>query len=443
MMKIDIRRRILLQAALALVAMDARKAFAEDAPADKPADASAEKPADVPVDKPAELSPPDHAPIDAKRLLSAQLLLGRNLIDQLGHAKQKRPNIIVSPASLTCILAFLDTGASPQMRKAIHHTLGFPENGTDAPDGDLEGVLSAAATILHQTGENGPLVLANMIVFDPVSQPYQAALDKLHNAGADVSVEDLKKPETIEHINSWVKGRTKGLIPTILDEAPRDPGLVAVNALYFKDRWKVPFDPADTKVAKFHSLGGKSIDLPMMHLAEGEYAFRQNGSFIAVDLSYASEGYRLVVITSKQAPVGMHEFAAVTDWLGGEGFMLQHGEVALPRFSASGQEELLAALDALGLAKARTSGDSLKGFTAVSQTISRVVQRTELRVNEEGTEAAAATAVTTMRSVSPDGYVKMVVDKPFVFALRDRKSGLVLLEGYVAQPSELADSSAK
>jgi serine protease inhibitor len=427
MMKIKIRRRTLLQAALALLAMDAGKAFGEDAPADKPA----------------EPTSPVPTPINAKRLLPAQLLLGRNLIDQLAHAKQKRPNIVVSPASLACILAFLDRGASQQMRRAIHHTLGFVENAKDAPESDLEGVRSTAASILHHTGENGALVLANMIVFDPVSQPYQPALAGLRTAGADVSVEDLRKAGTIERINNWVKDRTKGLIPTILDQAPREPGLVAINALYFKDRWKVPFDPAETKVEKFHSLDGKSIDLPMMHLAEGEYAFRQNGTFVAVELPYASEGYRLVIITSKQTPAAVNEFAGVTDWLGGESFTPQQGEVALPRFSVSGQEELLAALDALGLAQARTSGDALKGFTAVSQTISRVVQRTELRVNEEGTEAAAATAVTTMRGLSPDGYVKMVVDKPFVFALRDRKSGLVLLEGYVAQPSELPDSSEK
>jgi serine protease inhibitor len=434
MMKIKLRRRALLQGALALLAMDAGKAFGEDAPADKPAESVPDKPAE-----PASVGP---ASIDAKRLLPAQLLLGRNLMDQLAHAKQKRPNIVVSPASLACILAFLDIGASVQMRRAIHHTLGFGDNAKDVPDGDLEGVRSAAST-LHRTGENGPLVLANMIVFDPVSQPYQPALVGLRSAGADVSVEDLRKAETIGHINDWVKDRTKGLIPTILDEAPREPGLVALNALYFKDRWKTPFDPAETKVAKFHGLDGKSIDLPMMHLTEGEYAFRQNNAFVAVELAYASEGYRLVVITSKHAPAAVGEFANAMDWLSGEGFMPLQGEVALPRFSVSGQEELLAALDVLGLGHARTSGDALKGFSAVSQTISRVVQRTELRVNEEGTEAAAATAVTTMRGVSPNGYLKMVVDKPFVFALRDRKSGLVLLEGYVAQPSVLTDGAAK
>jgi serpin B len=109
----------------------------------------------------------------------------------------------------------------------------------------------------------------------------------------------------------------------------------------------------------------------------------------------------------------------------------------MPRFSASGNEDLLATLDALGLEAARKAPDALKGLAAASQSISKVVQKTELRINEEGTEAAAATAVVATRSAAtaPDQYVKMVVDKPFVFALRDKPTGLVLLQGYVGEPA--------
>jgi serpin B len=283
-----------------------------------------------------------------------------------------------------------------------------------------------------------------MIVFDPQSKPYPQALQGLKAAGADVSVEALDKPETLAHINDWVKDRTRGLIPTILDDAPEQAGLVAINALYFKDRWKVPFDPAATRDGKFQVASGKPIEVPMMH-SDGHFAFRQNNAFVAVELPYASDDYRLVIVTSKDAPRGVNDFSTVAGWLGGQGFEALDGEIAMPRFSASGGEDLLPVLDALGLGAARKERDALKGFTETSQTISRVVQKTELRVNEEGTEAAAATAVTTMRSVatSPTQYVKMVVDKPFVFALRDRQAGLVLLQGYVASPAAIAEASSK
>jgi serine protease inhibitor len=142
----------------------------------------------------------------------------------------------------------------------------------------------------------------------------------------------------------------------------------------------------------------------------------------------------MVVVTTRDKPARAREFARVTGWLGGEGFAESEGELALPRFSSSGSDELLGALDALGLRRGRVSPTALQGLSPVPQIITRVVQKTELRVDEAGTEAAAATAVTTMRSMTVD-YVKMVVDKPFVFALRDRSTGLILLSGYVGRPT--------
>jgi serpin B len=383
------------------------------------------------------------AAIDAESLLAAQLRLGSNLVEKLASNRAAQANVIVSPASLAMVFSFLDMGAGDQMRAAIHRTLGFGD-AQEAIKRDIEGVRSIATSTLRRGREGGPLALANIIVFDPASQPYQPALHRLQAAGAEVSVEDLSKPQTIARINNWVKERTGGLIPAVIEDAPQDPGLVAVNALYFKDRWKSPFDPAGTRDQKFHISLNQSIDVPMMR-SEGRFAFRQDSKFVAVELSYASEDYQLVIVTSKDAPLGVNEFAGAVGWLGGQGFEMTAGEVAMPRFSASGSEDLLPAVDALGLGSARKAAGALKGFTATTQTISRVVQKTELRVNEEGTEAAAATAVTTMRSAmaSPAQYVKMIVDKPFVFALRDKQAGLVLLLGYVAKPAAMTEPTAR
>ena len=373
-------------------------------------------------------------------LVGAQLRLGKNLVERLSSArKSEQPNVIVSPASLAMVFSMLDMGADEQMRAAIRKTLGF-RVARGATKGDLEGLRAMADLVLKRAHEAGPLALANMIVFDPASKPYPQALQELKTAGAEVSVDDLSKPETISRINDWVKAQTRGLIPAVIEETPQEAGLVAVNALYFKDRWKQPFDPAASRDEKFQAAPDRSIDVSMMH-AEGRFAFRQDGKFVAVALSYASGDYELVVLTSKDAPLGVNEFGGVAGWLGGgQGFETSDGEIALPRFSASGSEDLLPVLDALGLEKARKAAGALKGFTATSQTIARVVQKTELRVNEEGTEAAAATAATTLRSAMPRQYVKMIVDKPFMFALRDKRNGLVLLQGYVAKPAPATEA---
>ena len=376
-------------------------------------------------------------------LVGAQLRLGKNLVEKLSSGrKSEQPNVIVSPASLAMVFAMLDMGADEQMRAAIRKTLGF-RVARGATKGDLEGLRAMATLVLKRADEAGPLALANMIVFDPASKPYPKALQDLKAVGAEVSVEDLSKPETISRINDWVKEKTRGLIPAVIEETPQEAGLVAVNALYFKDRWKQPFDPAVTRDEKFQVAPDRSIDVPMMH-AEGRFAFRQDNKFVAIALSYASGDYELVVLTSKDAPLGVNEFAGAAGWLGGgQGFETSDGEIALPRFSASGSEDLLPVLDALGLEKARKTAGALKGFTATSQTIARVVQKTELRVNEEGTEAAAATAATTLRSAMPRQFVKMIVDKPFMFALRDKRNGLVLLQGYVSDPSEAKKAATR
>jgi serine protease inhibitor len=383
------------------------------------------------------------APIDPKAMLDAQLRLGSRLVGKLTSAKPPQANVVVSPASLAIVFSLLDMGASEQMRLAIHRTLGFGD-ARETARRDIGATRSLATSIVRRANEGGPLALANIIVFDPASRPRAAAIGDLKKVGADVSVEGLSTPEAIAHINDWVKDKTRGLIPTVLNEAPKDAGLVAVNALYFKDSWKTPFDPGETHDRKFYLSGGGSIDVPMMH-SQGNFVFRQNDKLVAVELSYATDDYKLVVVTSKDSPLDVNGFTAVEGWLGGQEFQMEEGELVLPRFSASGSEDLLPAVDALGLAVARKAQGALSGFTAISQTISRVVQKTELRLNEEGTEAAAATAVTATRSAvtSPTKYVKMIVDKPFMFALRDRRTGLVLLQGYVAKPVAITEASTK
>jgi serine protease inhibitor len=422
MKQLQIHRRSILQAALGLLAAaSAKKSHAGIAAV---------------AETPGPLLTPTVTSIDPAKLIAAQLRLGRNLIGRLARGSHDKPNIVVSPASLTAILALLDLGASDEMRSALHRALGFNTGSGKTTAADFEGVRAAVTSVSKRINDGGPLMLANLIVFDPSTRPFQLALLGLAAAGADVSVEDLGKPDAIGRINDWVKGRTKGLIPTVLDEAPDDLGLVAINALYFKDRWKTPFDPADTRVQPFRTATGKPVDVPMMHLPEGKYLFRQNSKFVAVELPYAADDYKLVVITTKVGSAQARAFASVAQWLGGHDFVRQAGELAMPKFSSSETAELIDPLDALGLREARKKSNALGGFSPVPQAVSRIIQKTELRINEEGTEAVAATAVTTTRSISPQAeYVKMVVDKPFVFALRDQRTGLVLLTGYVGKPA--------
>ena len=171
-----------------------------------------------------------------------------------------------------------------------------------------------------------------------------------------------------------------------------------------------------------------------MMASEAPRLFRQDERLVAVDLPYSTQGFSLVIVTSKRGSASLKQLGSGTDWLGGEGFALSPGELRMPRFTMANTTQLLPALDHLGLAPARHWPGAFSGLSPVPQRITRVTQRTFLALDEAGTEAAAATAVVTSRSASMD-FVKMNVDKPFLFAIRDTKSGLILLAGYVADPS--------
>jgi serine protease inhibitor len=368
-------------------------------------------------------------------LLPAQLRLGENLIRILaGQGKADADaNLIVSPASLAAILSFVDLGGSPPMRAALHRILGFKHVARSRADGDLKALRTVVSALIGRD-KDGPLALANLLAFDRSTKPRQLALFALSGAGADVLVDDLSDTKIVDRINAWVRRKTRDLIPSILEEAPETLGLVAVNALYFKDKWQTPFDPARTRSEPFQLASGKPVDAQMMHSGLQKFSFRQDDRFIAAELPYATADFKLVVVTTKSAAAPASDFAAVAGWLGGQDFAVKSGEIAMPKLHLTAAEELLRPLDALGLRAARQARDALAAFSPEPLVITRVVQKLELRLDEDGTEAAAVTAAMTTRSLASEQPVKMIVDKPFVFALRDQKTGLILFMGYVGNP---------
>jgi serpin B len=362
-------------------------------------------------------------------VLAAQAALSARLVGHL--AKGAAGNTVVSPASLGGALAVIALGGDATLRASLQKLLGFAKSAD--PAADLDAIRQATA----RDTEGQPFSSANAILFDSALTLEPSALDMLAKAGVRASAEDFAKPETLAAINGWVEERTKGKIPKVLDDLPRGGGLVALNALYFKDKWKRPFDPAETRPTPFRLVGGHTVDAPLMRVSDVPVRFHQNDRFVAVDLPYATAGYSLVVVTTKREPAPAAAFAGLGAWLTGEGFADSPGEVALPRFDASAGVDLLPALAALGLKPPA----ALPGFAPGPMRLAKVQQRVELKIDEEGTEAAAATAAVGTRSAAGP-FVKMIADKPFMFALREATSGLIIVAGYVANPVAHAGGAA-
>jgi serpin B len=337
----------------------------------------------------------------------------------------------VSPASLAAAFGIVSQGADHAMKAAIARALGFTPEQADA------GLATLAESRGRLTNAGDTFQSASRIVFAPSSPPNRIVRAGFENLGIDYSIADLSDPEVAAKIDAWIKEVTNGAIPEILGGPIAKSSLVALNALHFKSRWKSPFDPALTAPAVFVGVDGKSGKIAMMRLGRAIRAFRQERkgehSFVAIDLPFVDDRFSLVVVTTIDKAAAARDFAPAAAWLTGAGFTAQAGDLAMPRFSASGREDLMPVLDGLGLDKARHAVTALQGF-APGAMLSQVVQRAMIDIDEEGAEAAATTAVISSRALGADEAIHMVVDKPFVYALRDKVTGLILVAGYLGQP---------
>jgi serine protease inhibitor len=361
-------------------------------------------------------------------LAATQAKLAWALIEKLAS---RTAMITVSPASVASAFGVISLGADPPMKFAIAKALGFgPQRAEDS--------LAALAAVRGKLANaSDTFQAANRIVIAPTSPLNETLRARLENFGVDYSVADLSNPQAAAKIDAWVKEVTQGAIPEILGGPVEAGSFVALNALHFKGRWKTRFDRQLTATTPFKGVDGNSGDVAMMHLGQAIRTFRheryQSRDFVAVDLPFADDRCSLVVVTTTDRPASAKQFAPVANWLSGSGFSLRSGDLALPRFSVSAREDLMPVLDTLGLDKARHAATALDGF-APGAKLSQVVQRIMVEVDEEGAEAAAATSVIMSRSLEADDGIHMVVDKPFIYALRDSATGLILVAGYVGQP---------
>jgi serine protease inhibitor len=363
----------------------------------------------------------------------ASARFGFDLLVQIGKAGGTDPNPVVSPASLAAAFSVLDLGASPKFHTALLKTLRL--DGVKK-GGDFSTLRQALVHLIAGSKAEAPLTGISAVYFDPQAAPKPEALKALQQAGVEADVRDLTDAATLEAINGLVKDRTKGLIPTIIDDPLPKGGLVVLNALHFKDDWRTAFDPNHTGQADFYRVDGGAAKVAMMQGGQADQLARQDGHFVAVALPYKTRGYSLILLTTSDKPAALAEFAPVAGWLTGEGFTDTKGTIALPRFTIKAGGDLRGPLDILGLAPASKAPDILSKFSAKPQTLDKIIQKVVIAVDEKGTEAAAATAVTS-RSLAEPAALTFVADKPFLFALRDETSGQVLVVGYIGDASKV------
>lgn len=361
-------------------------------------------------------------------------------LDLYGVLAKQEGNLFLSPYSIHTVLTMTWAGARGQTAEQMARILHLPEKTAW-----LHAALHRLTREVEQAGgRREPMLRVANALWGQKGEPFlESFLDLLSRryGGALREVDFVGETERARRtINEWASDRTEGKIE---DLVPRDiitkgTRLVLANAIYFKGLWESPFDEDDTRKSPFYVSAEEVVEVPMMYQEE-EFAYAEGEGYRALELPYKGGELAMVVLLPNQRG-GLGALESELD--GQEVFStlgrMQQREVHvyLPRFrleSALGLEEVLSSMgmtDAFSPGKADFSG--INGRRNLS--ISAVLHKAFVKVDEEGTEAAAATGgMVGAASLAPRPVV-FRADHPFIFLIRHRPTGLVLFAGRLADP---------
>jgi len=365
------------------------------------------------------------------RLVKASTKFGFNLFNQI-FQQNPHKNIFISPASVAIALAMTYNGANGQTQSAMSRTLdleGISTNDINTFNQLLQASLldkhdDTELSIANSLWVNQNIALENSFV-EKIKNYYQATIKNLN----------FSDSSSIKTINDWVKQKTKNKIHQIVKMANNDTVVILINAIYFKGNWANAFDKSLTKLQPFTLTNGTTIQHPAMSRL-GEYRYLDKPTFQAVRLPYQNRRFRMVIFLPKHTSslVEFQQQLTLQNWQDwSDSFQVGTGIVQLPRFNIECELELKQVLKILGMQIAFSPAADFRYLTASASSISEVRHKTFVDVNEEGTEASAATSVQVSRGASRP--FQMIINRPFFFTISDRQTGTILFMGAIQNPS--------
>ena len=363
------------------------------------------------------------------------------------NGKTKNQSVICSPLSITYVLGMVNDAAIGDTEKELEQTLGFHKGGIKAVNDYCKKLIDG----LPKADNKVTLDIANAIFLNKdyaLKQQFQQDMQDYYDAKAEAL--DFSSPQTLEHINGWCNDKTKGMIPKILDEVNPDMVSYLLNAIYFKADWASKFDPKNTKEETFTTEKG-STTLPLMH-QNVLISYLKTNTYSAVILPYGNSLWNMTVMLPEEGAttddiikeVAQSSVLNNRGWCetGGNFFRGYEVDLKLPRFeTASDTDELDVKNGLVGLMQKmgiKLAFDS--DFAEIPNMcedrnlyISMMRQKAKIKVNEEGSEAAAVTVagMDLTTAVGPQEYPKATfhANRPFVYVISEASSGVILFVG--------------
>ncbi|MBW4626729.1 MAG: serpin family protein [Brasilonema octagenarum HA4186-MV1] len=380
-----------------------------------------------PVSKPA-LNP------DSK-LITANTKFGFKLFSEV-LKNDSGKNIFVSPSSVAIALAMTYNGASGSTKEAMAKALEFKEL-------NLEQINSSNVVLKKLLENSDPkvqLTIANSLWGNRKASFQPDFLQRNRDFyTAKIASLNFTDASSLNVINDWVNQKTNGKITNIVEKIQPDQVLFLVNAIYFKGSWTNEFDKQQTAEYPFYLQSGEQKQHPMMSQS-GDYRYFENQQFQAVSLPYGKDAKMSFYIFLPKQNSNLQSFYQNLNAENWENWMAQfskqQGSIRLPRFKMHYDVTLKNPLTAIGMGEAFSDQAN---FSAMGKDlkISEVKHKTFVEVNEEGTEAAAATSVEIMpvSALLPSKEpFQMIVERPFFCAIRDNQTGSILFMGSIVEP---------
>lgn len=395
---------------------------------------------------------------EAKEPETEAVVKGANefALELYAKLSEQEGNLFFSPYSISTALAMTYAGARGGTELEMAEVLHFPvatsiEPGTEPALGlarereQFHLVFGALIKDLNTRGDKGAyeLTVANALwgqkgygflreFLELVETSYEGKLNE---------VDFIKATEAARQtINAWVEKKTRGKIRDLIAKGVLSAltRLVLTNAVYFKGSWAKQFEADNTRDAPFTLLDGKKIDVPMMNQT-GEFKYMETEDFQGLELAYVDEELSMIIFLPKKFD-GLGELENtltsenLSKWMAK--LRKQKVIVSVPKFKMTSEFALGEVLKSMGMTEAFSGNADFSGMNGKRDLfISAVIHKAYVDVNEEGTEAAAATAVVVgVTAVRPVPTPVFRADHPFVFFIRDNQSGSILFIGRVVNP---------
>jgi len=346
-------------------------------------------------------------------------------------------NLMLSPLSASTALTMLLNGCGGNTYTQLQGTLKYPQGMAISKineaykslvdqllKADTKVKLSLANAIFYRNG-----FMVKQPFLDTMSDDYKATVEGL----------DFSAPSALTTINKWASDNTAGKIPKVLEDISADAVMFIMNALYFKGDWSYQFDKTATGNRPFNPDGAPQVSVSTMNGEVGSKIF-YGSNYKAVEMPYGRTNFTMIVIVPTETLGAFYPELTPQLWntiTSGFDAAADFGKliVYMPKFKFSYEKYLNDQLKAMGMVDAFIPGQAnLSGISDQSIFVSFVKQNTFVEVDEKGTEAAAVTTIGIELTSMPSQPPQFIIDKSFVFAIRERTTNTLLFIGQVVRP---------